>query len=269
MKSKIIFFLLLGLFIYAKGYSNEKPSFDLSIYEKKIYSQNGEDGVLLKLFDLIGTTNKYFVEFGVENGFECNTRFIREYLGWYGLMMDGRYSNPLLNLHQEFITAENINDLFEKYHVPEEFDLLSIDLDYNDFYIWLSLNEKFRPRVVVIEYNGSHPWYEDKVAVYHPLAVWDLTNYYGASLAALDQLGKFKGYTLVYAENNGVNLFFVRDDIYQDLPFSFKNAADLQKIYRRPRYGHGPNGGHMQDPLYRAFTTAEAILKNFLTKTRQ
>lgn len=266
MKIKIAYFLLVVLLINAKGYPSEKPCFDLTIYEKKIYSQNGEDGILLKVFDLIGTTNKYFVEFGVENGFECNTRFMREYLSWQGLMMDGRYSNPLLNLQQEFITAENINDLFEKYDVPEEFDLLSIDLDYNDFYIWLNLSEKFKPRVVVIEYNGSHPWYEDKVAIYHPFAVWDLTNYYGASLLALDQLGKSKGYTLIYAENNGVNLFFIRNDIYQKHPFCFKNVNELEKIYRKPKYGLGPNGGHTQDPLYRSYTSAKSILENLSGK---
>src|SRR5690348_8229903 len=109
---------------------------DLHYYEQKIYSQNGEDGVIQKIFHIIGTSSKYFVEFGVENGMECNTRYLREGCHWNGLMMDARYSNPLIHLMKETITAENINLLFEKYHVPYQFDLLSIDIDYNDFYVW-------------------------------------------------------------------------------------------------------------------------------------
>ena len=88
---------------------------DLARFEKKIYSQNGEDGVLQKIFTLIGTTNKYYVEFGVEDGRECNTRILRG--SWTGLLMDGGYEDLEINLHQEFITAENVVDLFKKYDV--------------------------------------------------------------------------------------------------------------------------------------------------------
>lgn len=253
-------FILTALFLNG---GEQKPTTDLNHYELKIYSQNGEDGIILRLFDLVGTTNKYFVEFGVENGFECNTRFLREYLGWQGLMMDGRFSTPSLNLQQEFITAENINDLFAKHHVPEEFDLLSIDLDYNDFYIWLNLSPSYRPRVVVIEYNATHSWNEDKVVLYDPFTMWDFTNYSGASIKALYNLGIFKGYTLVYAEKVGVNLFFIRDDVYKALSQQILHAGVVEKIYRKPRYGHGPNGGHTQDPLNRPYISSEDIIRNF------
>lgn len=100
-------------------------------HELKIYSQNGEDGVLLWLFKNIGTANRppRFVEFGVENGIQCNTRFLRERLGWQGLMMDGSNENLQINLHREIITAKNINDLLTKYQTPASIDLLSIDLE--------------------------------------------------------------------------------------------------------------------------------------------
>ena len=258
--------LLSSLFLMINLSSEEKPTTDLSLYDLKIFSQNGEDGIIVRLFDLIGTTNKYFVEFGVENGWECNTRFIREYLGWNGLMMDGTFSNPLLHLQKEFITAENINDLFEKHHVPEEFDLLSIDLDFNDFYIWLSLSEKYKPRVVIAEYNGTHLWNEDKVVVYNPFYMWDYTNYCGASLQALYNLGVFKGYHLIYAEKKGVNAFFIRDDVYNSLPFTFIHANNVEKLYRRPGYGQGPNGGHQQDPYNRPYTNSHAIISDFMNK---
>lgn len=99
--------------------------------EHRIYSQNGEDGVLLWLFANIGTVNQppRFVEFGVENGVQCNTRSLRQHLGWQGLMMDGSNENLTINLHQEKISAENINDLLAKYQTPPLLDLLSIDVE--------------------------------------------------------------------------------------------------------------------------------------------
>lgn len=100
-------------------------------HELKVYSQNGEDGVLLWIFTNIGTVNSppYFVEFGVENGEQCNTRFLRQHFGWHGLMMDGSNENININLHRERITPKNINDLLSKYHTPAWIDLLSIDVE--------------------------------------------------------------------------------------------------------------------------------------------
>lgn len=100
-------------------------------HEFKGYSQNGEDGVLLWVFANIGTINHppYFVEFGVEGGHQCNTRFLRRHLGWQGLMMDGDYQDSAINLHKEFVTADNINDLLAKYQTPSIIDLLSIDVE--------------------------------------------------------------------------------------------------------------------------------------------
>ena len=100
-------------------------------HERKIYSQNGEDGVLLWLFTHIGIRHypPYFVEFGVENGLQCNTRFLRQHLDWKGLMMDGSNQNLDTNLHKEIISEKNINDLLTKYQTPSFFDLLSIDVE--------------------------------------------------------------------------------------------------------------------------------------------
>ena len=99
---------------------------DLSIkkiqsHEKIVFSQNGEDGILEYLFDTIGTTDKYYVEFGAQDGTQCNTRYLRERLGWSGLTMDGSHENKNIGLYKEFITSENIVQLFEKYNVPIEF----------------------------------------------------------------------------------------------------------------------------------------------------
>ena len=240
--------------------SNKQTEIDLTPYEKKVYSQNGEDGVIHKIFEIIGTSTKDFVEFGVEGGEECNTRFLREKMGWKGLMMDGNSYNPFINLQNEFITAENINSLFQKYQVPYDFDLLSIDIDYNDFYVWNAIDENYKPRVVVVEYNASHLPNEDKIVLYNPSTMWDGTNYCGASILALFKLGRKKGYSLVYVENRGVNLFFIRDDIIADKELRFKNINDVEQLYKRANYGTGPRGGHVQDPYNRIYISADEVL---------
>lgn len=150
-------------------------------------------------------------------------------------------------MHKESITAENINDLFAKYDVPNEFDLLSIDLDFNDFYVWKALDNSYQPKVIVIEYNATHQANEDKVVHYDANGQWDRTNYFGASLLAMYNLGREKGYSLVYAENSGVNCFFVRDDILANINSQFLNVNDVQALYKKPSYGVGPNGGHPAD----------------------
>lgn len=233
---------------------------DLALFERRVFSQNGEDGVIEKIFETIGTTNHYYVEFGTENATQCNTRKLREE-GWCGLLMDGSYSDPRINLYQEYITAENINSLFANYEVPEDFDLLSIDIDFNDFYVWHAISEIYQPRVVVIEYNATHFPHEDKVIVYDAQGGWDGSNYFGASIRAMQNLGRSKGYSLVYAENQGVNLFFIRDDVLNAFPDVFLHVNDVYKLYKAPRYGQGPRGGHPSDPHKRPYVSSKDILE--------
>ena len=227
---------------------------DLQNYERRVYSQNGEDGILLRIFDTIGTTNKYYVEFGVgPTGTQRNTRLLREKHGWSGLMMDCCASPDVPEIKLETINAENINELFAKHRVPEEFDLLSIDIDGNDYWVWKAIDEKYRPRVLVLEYNASFPPPQSKTIKYDPNFRWGRTDYYGASLSALDNLGRRKGYSLVYCDECGVNAFFIRQDIcpYQPRP--------IEEIFRPPAFFKGkyfgmvsllywPNGvGHPRD----------------------
>jgi len=204
---------------------------DLQASEKRVYSQNGEDGVIEALFAELGTTNKYYVEFGSGGGDECNTAWLREQ-GWTGLLMDGMGDSHQRrnDVRQEFITAENINDLFRKYGVPGQYDLLSIDIDGNDFWVWRQIEA--RARVVVIEYNAFIPPNERRTVVYDPHLVFQRTDYFGASLLALKELGQHKGYTLVYCERTGVNAFFVANEA---LPADFEPLA-FEEIYRIPNY---------------------------------
>ncbi|VHO00867.1 hypothetical protein [Candidatus Rhabdochlamydia sp. T3358] len=255
----------MGLFIFILSFlsihSMHCSEIDLGLYEKSVHSQNGEDGVTEALFDLIGSDSKFFVEFGVQDGSECNTRYLREHLGWSGLMMDSDHQNTAINLQQERITAENINSLFEKYQVPDELDLLSIDIDSNDFHIWHAIDSRYRPKVVIIEYNATHLPHEDKVVVYDPNLCWDGYNYFGASILSLYKLARKKGYSLVYADNTGVNLFFIRDDLVEMSSFTFKNINCVDKTYKY--FGHngsGPNKGHQADPYKRPYVMAEQLL---------
>ena len=194
----------------------------LSAAELCVFSQNGEDGVLAEIFSRIGVEKRFFVEFGVEDGVECNTRFLAEVLGWSGVYFecdpDGfealaqRLSNrPDLSVAQRMMTPANINEEFAAAGVPGEFDLLSVDVDGQDYWIWEAL-EGYSPRVVVIEYNSGLAAEESRVEPKTSRA-WDETDYFGASLGAIRALGEGKGYRLVHCELAGVNAFFVREDL--------------------------------------------------------
>lgn len=206
---------------------------DLRKAERKVLSQQGEDGVIQAIFDEIGTTNRVAVEFGALDAETDNTLLLKK-LGWRVYQINGEKLSP--NVHKAWMTAENCNDVFAELGIPKEFDLLSIDVDFNDYYIWQAL--EYRPRVLVIEHNASIPPDQALVVKYEPHRTWDGTDYFGASLLALEQLSKKKGYSLVHVESMGVNAFFVRDDCIGNLtPLSAAQA------YQAPKYG-AYNGGH-------------------------
>lgn len=239
----------------------EPEEVDLGNFETQVYSQQGEDGVIAKIFSLIGTESKYCIEFGGYDGVTCsNTRRLLNYEDWTGLLFDGSHHNPSIGLYKEFITAENINDIFQKYNVPHNLDFISIDIDYNDFYVWRAIDVKYRPRLIVIEYNSTFLPNEDRLVPYDPYGMWDGSNYFGASILALFKLARTKGYSLVYADKKGVNLFFVRDDLLEFMKAKFRNINDVNALYMYPKYGQGPNGGHGQDPHNRPFTSAQELL---------
>ena len=183
-------------------------------FEKRVYSQNGEDGVIEAIFNHIGTTDKYFVEFGTESGVQCNTRYLREAKNWTGLLMDGGFENKARNLHKEMIYPSNIVSLFKKYKVPKKFDLLSVDTDFKDWFILRNiLKAGYRPRVLITEVNT---FIMDSEAKTVPLESnqtrWDgRTQYFGFSVAAGWMLARHYGYSMVYCDVEGVNCFYVID----------------------------------------------------------
>jgi hypothetical protein len=205
----------------------EGPLGDLASRERSVMSQNGEDGVLEAIFATIGATNKVVVEFGCGNALECNTAHLIGQ-GWTGLLMDPFHdsANPQVEIQREFVTAENIEGLLATYDVPASFDLLSIDIDGNDLWVWKGIAR--RPRVVVIECNSHVSPLLSRSIPYDPDFQWDGTDQHGASLLALDQLARRTGYALVHVESRGVNAFFVADE---SLPEGFirRSVADLHR----------------------------------------
>jgi hypothetical protein len=120
--------------------------------------------------------------------------------------------------------------------VPLGFDLLSIDIGYNDFYLWNALDVKYKPAVVLIAYNATYSEKEDRVVKYRPYYCGDGTDYFGASILALYKLGRSKGYSLVYADQTGSNLFFIRDDLLEEFHVSFQNVNDVEALYHPSSY---------------------------------
>jgi hypothetical protein len=224
----------------------------LNRFEHKIYSQHGEDGIIREIFKRIGTTSKTFFEFGAGAGSENNT--IALLLdGWKGWWIDGgnyveiykklfatSIEKKDLVVAKRMVTSKNINDIVNELNIPSEIDLISIDIDSNDYYVWQAL-EVTKPRVVIVEYNGGYPpdmhFLQDE-----SITSWDGSNFFGASLFTFNDLAKKKGYTLVCCDLIGVNAFFVRNDLVKD---KFEFAGDLEKIWQKPKYYLYYFGGHM------------------------
>jgi hypothetical protein len=149
------------------------------------------------------------VEFGAWDGLHfSNTANLRLHHGWSGLLMEGSDRADGQLVRRERVTAENVNALFDRYGVPQRFDLLSIDIDGNDYWVWKAISGHCA-RVAVIEYNAHFALETAKTMPYDPAHEWDKTGYHGASLAALRKLGRELGYSLVYTNAYGANAFFV------------------------------------------------------------
>lgn len=223
----------------------------------RVYSGQGDDGILLFLFSVLGTTNKKCVEICGGGGYDNTANLIINH-GWNGLFFDGSEKNIRRGqqfyarcadtkvwppkMVQTWITAENINGLLEKQGYTGEIDLLSLDMDGVDYWVWKAI-DCISPRVVVLEYNNALgpdlsvtiPYNASFVTdtnsrpklLFHGRRVVNtfvgkkiadrIDNYYGASLAAFVKLAKQKGYRLVGCERLGYNAFFVRSDIGEEI----------------------------------------------------
>ena len=227
--------------IYLNEYLYNNPKYvdskRITHYGKTVFSQNGEDGIIHEIFNRIGTTNKFFVEFGVESGIQCNTSLLL-LQKWNGLWIEAskdyfekiheNFKEPLQNgqlqVKNAFITPDNIEDIFAEFNIPEEPDLLSIDIDSTDYWVRKAITN-YKPRVLIMEYNAAYfppiVWIKKKNE-----PIWNQDINMGASLQALHDLNKLKGYSLVGCDFNGVNAFFVRDDCYDEELFESDTSAE-------------------------------------------
>ncbi len=203
--------------------------------EFRCFSQNGEDGILLYLFSVIGAVTRNVVEIGAGDGIECNAANLIVNHGWQGLLLDGdgeqvargrefyatcrtTWVSPPTFVHA-WVTAENINTLVMAQGTAGPVDLLSLDIDGNDYWLWKAL-DCIQPRVVVLEFNASCGPDRSVAMSYVPeyrLNLAALPYRCGASLPAFVKLGRAKGYRLVGVQSLGFNAFFVRNGTGEDL----------------------------------------------------
>jgi hypothetical protein len=222
--------------------------------ELRVFSQFGEDGIIQFLIDNVQIDNEVFVEFGVQDYRESNTRFLLVHNNWRGLVMDSGTDHiewlkrsDLLWRHtidavSITVTRENINGILTSAKISGDIGLLSIDIDGNDYWV-LDAIDAISPRILITEYNStfgcdrgvSVPYREDfdrSRAHFSKL-------YWGASLPALSFLAERKGYSLVGSNTAGNNAFFVRDDVLGALP-----TLPAREAWRDSRFREsvGPGG---------------------------
>lgn len=225
---------------------------ELNAYEKKYYSQNGEDGIIQEILNRISLVPDYFVEFGVESGLECNGRFLYE-SGWKGMMIEGnenfyrqlRNNYDIHNLRtvHSFITKDNIVDIFKNNLVPKDLGLLSIDIDGNDYWVLKEILKEYKPIVIVAEYNAYYEPPIEWIMKYNPEHTWDGTTYQGASLQSITKLCNNFDYALVGTDSKGVNAFYVDRKYMND---KLQELTPLEAYHPAKYYGHMNNGkyGH-------------------------
>jgi hypothetical protein len=222
----------------------------LSDSEFKVFSQWGEDGIIEWLVSRLPGIPQSFVEFGVEDYTEANTRFLLSHRNWRGLIIDGdaenmakvrrrpnfwRYDLTALNA---FVTRENIDSLISGAGFTGETGLLSVDIDGNDYWVWDAISA-VNPWIVIVEYNAvlgdikplSIPYASDfgRMAAHHSGLYW------GASAAAFEQLATRRGYSLAGSNRAGNNLFFVRSNVFGTMAQSIGDRRPRPSLYAEAR----------------------------------
>ena len=235
---------------------NSKKNFkDINDYEFKVFSQFGDDGIIQYLIQNIDIKNKFFLEFGVENYEEANTRFLLESNNWAGMVIDSSEKNISyiknqyyywkfnLNAFCHFITKENINEILKKNINKPEIGILSIDVDGNDYWIWKEINY-LKPQIVIIEYNAR---FGDERSVTIPYeqnfnrSDKKYNNiYYGASLQALTNLANKKNYSLIGTNLNGNNAYFINNK-YLPQNSEIIKSVDVKKCFKKNSFKENRN----------------------------
>lgn len=230
----------------------EKGSSYPAVHGFQVYSQREEDGILEYIFNKIGYTNKFFVEFGAGEGIENNSMYLL-LKKWSGLWIEGyskhyddlrrnfakQIGDGVLKIINQYVTIDNIQELFRSAAVPAEPDFLSIDIDGNDYWIWKAITD-YRPRVICAEYNAGFGPSAAWTIPYDPNFRWDSTRNQGVSLKALELLGTEKGYRLIACNLSGTNAFFVRSDqLVEEFGTNYTSEYHYQPARYHLTFGQG------------------------------
>jgi len=245
--------LLLGQ-MFSQDLRGKKHVKNLSEVEFKVFSEHREDGIIQYLIQRVLIKNKAFVEFGVGDYRESNTRFLLMNDRWKGLVMEGEkklvsrirsydfYWRHNLTAIQAFVTRENINGLLKFHGFTGDIGLLSIDVDGNDYWIWEAMTE-VRPRIVICEYNSvfgkNHAVTIPYDANFNRTKAHYSNLFFGASLKALCLLAEKKKYKFAGVDSSGTNAFFVRNDAAQQIRRSTCEEAYLEAVARESRDQRG------------------------------
>lgn len=250
---------LLGAMLTRQVAQVRRPS-SLAEVEFRVHSQFGDDGILQWLVARLPALPKRFVEFGVEDYREANTRFLMVNNGWRGLVMDGSHENMVrlrrrpwfwrndLEARTCFVTRENVDGEIARWARGEAVGLLHIDVDGNDYWLWDAVQE-ITPGVVVVEYNAvlgvdraiTIPYQAD----FRRLNAHSSGQYFGASLAALTHLAIRKGYALIGCNSAGNNAYFVRRELLND----DVREVDITTAWRPPIFRESRNANGRLDYL--------------------
>jgi hypothetical protein len=236
------------------GLAKAAPNMLLKNMEMQVYSQNGEDGLTLYYLSQIPTKGR-FVEVGVEDGLECNTGILSLHFGWRGLLVEGdtamaerargyyaARTEERVQVVSSFARPDNINALLAQAGYAKDLDLLSIDVDGFDYWLWESVKE-VSPSLVIMEYNWRFGEersctvpYEADFNRFKKRVTGD---YFGASLTALYRLGRHKGYDLIGCDSTGCNAYFMRSDL--------RAATSLAELTPKEAYQPRARPGKQRD----------------------
>jgi hypothetical protein len=207
----------------------------LNRFEKKVHSQYGQDGIVEKIFELIGVEHNFYVDIGEES-----SKFLR---------LDKKFEGS----HLEKLSLDGVKERFEKFK-SSEIDIVSLSTHGDEWYLWKEIAKYSKPRVVAIEYNGEFDVLDDKVVMLGQTKPG--TDYFGATLQALVNLGRSLGYSLVCCNNTGTTAFFVRNEI---VPDGIHGVNDVRLLYRSLKSNGSTENGYFVHDTESVWTSSKEI----------